>query len=223
MSFRAFERAIQANQVPQFVFMSPNMMNDGHNTSLTYAAEWAYKFLVPLLADNAMGNRTMVQLTWDESEDYAQPNRIVSLLLGDAIPHSLKGSVDDTYYTHFSIPATVEYNWDLPCLGRYDVGANVFQWVADINGPYKNRVPDNAASVNNSVSYPGALHNDPASFKPIPAPNSVMKGAGGQGLLESIRLVWADRLQEPTPYDGSGMFVDGDQQLPVYNVQTTPA
>jgi len=38
LSFRDFQRAFAAKQVPQFVFMTPNMKNDGHNTSLVCAA-----------------------------------------------------------------------------------------------------------------------------------------------------------------------------------------
>ncbi len=81
LSFQDFERALAAKAVPQFVFMSPNMMNDGHNTTLEYAMDWSNKFLKPILAENTFDDRTLIQLTYDESEDYSQPNRIVSLLL----------------------------------------------------------------------------------------------------------------------------------------------
>ncbi|KAH8878651.1 hypothetical protein GQ53DRAFT_85792 [Thozetella sp. PMI_491] len=215
-SFGDFERAVKAKKVPQFVFMSPNMMNDGHNTSLEYATEWAHHFLQPLLANNAFGSRTLVQLTWDESETYSEPNHIGSLLLGNAIPKFMRGMTDDTFYTHYSILSTVQYNWELPSLGRYDVGANVFKWVAELSG-FKNKEPANAASANNSVSYPGALNNGTDTFRPIPVPNTLLIGAGGIPVLNSIRLKWLTQLQQPTPYDGSGRFVDGYNQLPVYS------
>ena len=216
LSFKDFERAVAAQDLPQFIFMSPNMMNDGHNTTLEYAAEWAHRYLKPLLDENSLGDRTLVQLTYDESEDYGRPNRIVSLLLGNAIPDKLKGTSDDTYYSHYSILSTVQNNWELPNLGRYDVGANVFQWVADLGG-YTNRKPDNAAMVDNSVSYGGALNNDPAKYAPIPPPNTLLTGAGGKPILDSIKQKWSAQLEEPTPYDGTGGFVDGDRQFPIYS------
>lgn len=215
-SFDVFQRAFAAKTVPQFVFMSPNMMNDGHNTSLEVAAKWSHGFLQPLLADKAFDERTLIMLTYDEAETYTEPNRIVTLLLGSAIPPSLKGTHDDTFYTHYSILSTVESNWGLPNLGRYDVGANVFQFAAGMTGYTKNKDPDNAPSVNNSLSYPGLLHDDRLRILPIPTPNMKLTGAGGLGILDTIKAAWPDAHIGQTPYDGSGRVCDGDDNLPVY-------
>jgi hypothetical protein len=217
LSFADFERAFAARAVPQFVFMTPNMMNDGHNTTLDFATAWSHKFLQPLLEDGAFDERTLIALTYDESETYSEPNHIVTLLLGSAIPPSLKGTQDDTFYTHYSILSTVEANWGLHNLGRYDVGANVFQFVADLAGYTENKDPENAATVNNSVSYPGMLNNDPAKLLPIPVPNTKLRGAGGLPVLPSIEIAWSGSLGSPTPYDGSGRVCDGDKNLPIYN------
>ncbi|KAK1772294.1 putative acid phosphatase [Phialemonium atrogriseum] len=199
-SFDDFQRTFAARDVPQFVFMTPNMMNTGHNSTLKYVTDWSNKFLKPLLADEASDGRTLIMLTYDESETYEEPNRIVMLLLGSAVPPALKGTTDDTFYTHYSILSTVEHNWELPNLGRYDV-------------------PDNAASVNNSVSYLGALNDGLASFLPIPSPNVRLVGAGELPVLAKIRMAWMTHMTEQTPYNGSGNFVDGDENLPVYRPQ----
>lgn len=215
-SFDAFRRAFAAGTVPQFVFMSPNMMNDGHNTTLEFATQWSHRFLKPLLADKAFDERTLIMLTYDESETYSKPNHIATLLLGSAIPPALKGTKDDTFYTHYSILSTVQLNWDLPHLGRYDVGANVFQFVADKAGYAKNREPENARSVNNSASYPGLLHDDPAQQLPVPPPNTKLVGASGRPILHAIEVAWSGLLEGDTPYDGSGRVCDGGDNLPVY-------
>ena len=215
-SFDVFQRALKTRQVPQFVFMSPNMMNDGHNTTLEFATQWSHKFLEPLLADNAFDERTLIMLTYDESEDYSKPNHIATLLLGSAIPAKLKGTTDDTFYTHYSILSTIEANWKLPHLGRYDVGANVFQFVADWVGYTGNRDPPNAGSVNNSLSYPGALNSDTLKVIGIPPPNTKLIGASGLGILDQIRAEWSIAATWKTPYDGSGKVFDGDKNLPVY-------
>jgi hypothetical protein len=219
LAFDDFQRDFKAGIVPQFVSMSPNMMNDGHNTTLKYATDWSHQFLKGLLADKAFKERTLVLLTYDEVETYGQPNRIVSLLLGSAIPPALKGTTDDTYYTHYSILSTVENNWELPNLGRYDVGANVFKFVADESGYTKNKKPANADAVNNSISYAGALNQDPTKYMSVPPPNFRLIGAGGLPLLEDVRLLWLTQMNEKTPYDGSGNFVDGYNNRPVYKDQ----
>lgn len=77
--------------------MSPDMRNDGHNTTLEYATKWAREFLLPLLQDK--GNtlwkeRTVIPLTYDEADIYEHPNRIVSLLLGPGVPPDLADTED---------------------------------------------------------------------------------------------------------------------------------
>ncbi len=216
-SFGDFQRDFAAKDVPQFCFITPNMMHDGHNTSLDYAVDWAHEFLEPLLDHEAFGEKTLIMLTYDESEDYSKPNHIATQLFGSAVPDSLKGTTDDTYYDHYSILATVEYNWNLPNLGRYDVGANVFDFVANIRPAYHNKEPENAAGVNNSVSYPGILNNESAKHLPLPPPNLKLKGASGLPVLDSIAKIWGKSKDSPTPYDGSGSPHDGDRNLPVYN------
>lgn len=215
-SFAAFQRAFAARQVPQYVFMTPNMMNDGHNTTLEFATEWSHRFLQPLLDASAFDERTLIMLTYDESETYSRPNHIATLLLGSAIPAALRGTEDDTFYTHYSMLSTLEANWQLPNLGRYDVGANVFRFVADASGYTQNKDPENAATVDNSISYRGALHDDPSMRLAVPAPNLKLVGAGGLPVLDAIRTAWSGAVKWETPYDGSGRVCDGDRNPPVY-------
>jgi acid phosphatase len=222
-SFADFDNDVKANTLPQYAHLSPDMLNDGHNTSLQYAANWTQAFLTPLLANDQFMKNTLILLTYDESETYSIPNRIVSLLLGGAIPANQKGTQDSTLYTHYSILSTLENNWDLPNLGRYDVGANVFQFVADQTG-YTNHPPADIASVNNSLSYGGFLNSNLAAYKPIPPPNLQLVGAGGQGVDKAVRAGWGLAASELTPYDGSGNIYDGgngeaDVNAPVYKAQ----
>lgn len=199
------------------------MMNDGHNTTLDFASSWAHTFLKPLLADGAFKERTLILLTYDESATYEIPNKIGSLLLGNAVPSALRGTEDDTYYTHYSIPATMEYNWQLPNLGRYDIGANVFKnsiVTADTTAGHQNKGdPDNLAGIDNSLSYPGFLNSDPAKWRPIPPPNLRLVGAGGLPVSDAVYNQWWQAGDEESPYDGSGRAFDGDVYLPQYGKQ----
>ncbi|KAI0156482.1 phosphoesterase family-domain-containing protein [Xylariaceae sp. FL1272] len=217
LSLGDFQDDFAAGTVPQFVMISPDMLNDGHNTTLDYATNWSREFLKPLLTEGGFSSseRTLIQLTYDEAEDYSQPNQIASLLLGNAVPDSLKGTKDGTFYTHYSILATMQNNWELPNLGRFDVGANVFQLVAD-KTQYINKDPPNVAGVNMSISYPGPLNrNHITKIITYPPPNLKLTGAGGQPILKEVADIWASEADSDTPYDGSGNVYDGDN-VPVY-------
>ncbi|WYZ36723.1 hypothetical protein EsH8_II_000229 [Colletotrichum jinshuiense] len=211
--FEEWKADFEKKQVPQYVFMSPNLMNDGHNTSLEYATKWARDFLKPMLAKDAFKERTLILLTYDEAADYGKPNQVASLLLGSALPENVKGTEDKTFYTHYSAISTVEYNWETPNLGRYDVGANIFKFVQDLGSRIlvANKDPPNMASVNNSESYFGPLNNDTSKFRPYAQPNLALNGSSGLPVLEHVRLQWVFH-NEPTPYDGNGTLYDANFQ-----------
>lgn len=65
-------------------------------------------------------DRTLILLTFDENETYDIQNRIFTLALGGAVPEELKGTEDNTFYTHYSTISSVEANWGLGSLGRGD-------------------------------------------------------------------------------------------------------
>ncbi|KAI1001802.1 hypothetical protein K3495_g6400 [Podosphaera aphanis] len=223
LSFRDFDRDLASKTLAQVIHISPNMMNNGHNTSLTFATDWADSFLKPLLADSELMNRTLILLTYDESGSPNSPNQITSLLIGGVIPENLHGSTDATLYTHYSVLSTIENNWDLPCLGRYDVGANVFSFVASQTNYTNNPLAD-PGKVRNFISYPGFLNTDPKKYLPLPPPNLQLIGAGGNGVAEKIQKAWKTSADENTPYDGAGTLYDGGDgvtsaQLPIYKPQ----
>ncbi|GJJ76293.1 phosphatidylinositol-3-phosphatase [Entomortierella parvispora] len=130
--------------LPNYSFYTPNIKNDGHDTTVAYASQWLTGFLTPLLSNPNFLKNTLVVVTFDEADDYSdETNHILTLLLGDAVS-SLKGTTDDTYYTHYSLISTVTNNWGLGNLGRNDVGqlANVFSFVANATGYQNVAVPN---------------------------------------------------------------------------------
>jgi len=124
-----FFKDLKDNKLPQWMFITPNMTSDGHDTSVTVAGAWLQNFLGPLLDDPNFMQSTMVLITFDENgtslrttiqqilthicctETYSIQNRVFSVLLGDAIPAELEGTTDDNYYNHYSEISTVEANW----------------------------------------------------------------------------------------------------------------
>lgn len=238
VSLDQFENDLQSQSLPQWVHdvysrtrfpadneiqmhISPNMSNDGHDTGLDYRTAWLRSFLNPLLQNSYFTKRTLILLTLDEAATYDEPNKVASLLLGD-IPEDLKGTTDDTFYTHYSALATVESNWNLPTLGRYDVGANVFQIIANTTG-YKNQKNVNTAKIHLNQSYPGYLSSSHNISIPTPNVNSI--GSGNQGVLGSVATAFVngtDCGSFSTPYDGSGMVFDAFSPPQYQTVQISP-
>ncbi len=66
-----FYEDLKANKLPQWLFITPNMTSDGHDTSVTVAGEWLKGFLTPLLEDKNFMDNTLVMLTFDENESYS--------------------------------------------------------------------------------------------------------------------------------------------------------
>lgn len=186
------------------MYISPNILNDGnsriplpddlgHDTGVTFAANWTRAFVTNLLGNPNFNNNTCVLITFDENEIYPLENRVYSLLLGGSIPQSLRGTNDSTFYTHYSQLSSVQVryfwheglckaNWGLYNLGRQDTNktvSNVFSFVAKAAN-YSNLVI-NEFPLNN-ISEGGAFNNHPFLWSPIPSPNISAQGAGG-GIL----------------------------------------
>lgn len=119
-----FEHDLNSDNLPQYSYYTPNMDNDGHNTSLESATTWLKGFLEPKLANSNFTKCTLIVVTFDEAEDYFVRNQVYTVLLGEAAGR--KGSIDSSEYNHYSLLRTVEDNWDLGTLGRKDAKARSF-------------------------------------------------------------------------------------------------
>ena len=228
-NFTSFYSDLAAKTLPQWSFVTPNMTDDGHDTTITFAANWARTFLAPLLNNTYFMNNTLIILTFDETETYTIGNKVFAILLGGAIPPSLKNTTDDTFYNHYSMLSTVEVNWGLPSLGRWDCGANVLEVVANKTN-YDNYVVDTSNLFFNT-SYPGPLSD--AKYIPVwPIPDTNAKCASGQGVLGSIVSTWGKsdgtyNYSNVYPYDNaSGNDVGGSASLetptPTNSASRTP-
>ncbi|KAK3844504.1 MAG: phosphoesterase family-domain-containing protein [Linnemannia gamsii] len=137
--------ASTSTPLPNYMFYSPNAINNGHNTTVRDASLFLASLLPPILASPSFSSsNSLIVITFDETDDYLiQDNLVYTLLLGSndaVIPASLRNTADTTFYTHYSLLSTVENNWDLGTLGRNDANkrlANVFNLVANRTG-YEN-------------------------------------------------------------------------------------
>lgn len=181
-NFNDFAADVNASVLPQWLFVTPNMVNDAHDTTVDFAASWLEFWLAPLLADPRFNDpRTLILLTFDENESYLANNNVFAVLLGGAVPESKRGTVDSTYYTHYSSMSTVQANWGLGSLGRGDTDkekANVFSLVANVTGYKNNDISGwNIPLTNLYGITPGPLN--PLFKTGWPEPNTSAVGAGG--------------------------------------------
>ncbi|KAF7859612.1 hypothetical protein EAF04_008691 [Stromatinia cepivora] len=202
-----FASDLAENKLPQWCFITPNMTSDGHDSSVTVAGKWLQEFLGPLLDDPHFMNNTLVFITFDENEIYTRQNRVFSVILGDAVPEELINTTDSNYYNHYSQLATVEANWDLHTLGRFDVGANVFSFVANYTGDQlRSWAADDLQHRFFNYSYPGFLAAE-VGWAPQPVPNTELV-VNNRTVLPSIRKYWEGKDKD-TPYQGQLEIPDG--------------
>ncbi|KAG5644655.1 hypothetical protein DXG03_008037 [Asterophora parasitica] len=190
-NFTLLYEDVAANRLPQWVFITPNMTNDAHDTNIAFGGKWTKQFLEPLLENpNFNDEGTLVIVTFDENDASSQPNRVFTLLLGGAVPKSLLGKTDDNFYTHYSTIASIEANWDLHTLGRWDVGANVFNFVAEKTGDLV-RSPSNIKDVILNKSYPGIFHSKTQVRQAVPNTKLVVNG---RTVLPAIQDEWVSKV-----------------------------
>lgn len=215
--FTDFDADLQKQQLPQWAFITPNITDDGHDTNITFASVWERNWIAPLLSNSYFMNNTLVLLTFDETERKITGNKVFAILLGGAIPDSLKGTTDDTFYNHYSAISSVSVNWGLPSLGRWDCNANVFQIVANKIG-YVNYEVDTTNLFFNA-SYPGPLSD--TVYVPVwPVPDTLANCAAGKGVLQAVVSTYSQstptyNYSSPYPYDeAAGVNTGGSATRP---------
>ncbi|KAI9340037.1 phosphoesterase family-domain-containing protein [Zopfochytrium polystomum] len=136
VSGNRFQKDLAEGNLPQYIFYTPNQMNNGHDTNIHYAGNYIRDFLVPLLRDpRLMSAHTLVVLTFDETAMFSISNRVATWLIGSPVNEAAlrtgKGDAngckkDEMKYSHFSLLRTVEDNWSLGSLNRADAKATPF-------------------------------------------------------------------------------------------------
>ncbi|KAJ5211439.1 phosphoesterase-domain-containing protein [Penicillium cinerascens] len=215
-NFTSFYDDLNKKQLPQWAFITPNMTNDAHDTNITFGSHWLRGFVSNLMNNTYFWDNTLLLLTFDETETYNVPeseiyndrNRVFTILLGGAVPKDMVGTKDDTVYTHYSSIASVEANWGLPSLGRWDCGANLFKLVADKVNYTNWDVDANSLWLNQSL--PGPLerwgYSKYRSNWPVPTTNDSC--SAGYGILQSVVEAYKGRAptynySSPFPYDAA--------------------
>jgi hypothetical protein len=108
--------------LPTYMFYSPNLDDDGHDTNLGTASTWLKNFLVNWFPPEAR-NATLIVVTFDESEqpEWAS-NHIYTVFLGDMVK---KGQKVTRRFDHYDVLRTIEANFGIEPLNAGDSKATV--------------------------------------------------------------------------------------------------
>jgi hypothetical protein len=125
-----FYNDFAACALPQFCWYTPNIFDDGHTPqSIPDLANWLQEFWSNLKSHpkqfDQLMNESLVVITFDESIPHAD-NHIYTTLLGSAVK---AGSTQSERYNHYSLLRTIEENFNLGTLGRFDATANWFTFL----------------------------------------------------------------------------------------------
>ncbi|KAK1988481.1 phosphoesterase [Colletotrichum cereale] len=192
-----FYQDLNKNLLPQWLFVTPNLYNNGHDTNISVSCNWTRSFVEPLLKNpNFNDGKTLVYITWQANGQYPTArNHVAGILLGSAVPKNLVGTVDSAYYNHYSELSSVQANWNLHTLGRWDVGANVWNFIGCKTGDairYWNAKIAGDIFVNYywNQSYGGVFSNVTNTSHVYVAPNLNILGGGYRTVLPAIARLW---------------------------------
>ena len=103
-----------------YSFFSPNMDDDGHNSSVRIAGEWLKDFLDKNFPEKVRQG-TLVIVTFDESGGNSD-NRIFTLFFGDMVKEAREQDpkVLGRHYNHYNLLRTIEENFGLEPLTEND-------------------------------------------------------------------------------------------------------
>jgi hypothetical protein len=179
----------------QWSFVTPNLFNDGHDTNISVSCNWTRSFVEPLLKNTYYNRNLVIYINWQANgQEPTARNHVAGILLGSAIPKRLVGTTDDAYYNHYSEISTVEANWGLHHLGRWDVGANVWAWVArktgDVTRTWNTRIAKGSfESYYWNQSYGGIFSSAVNTTHEYVAPNLRLI-RNGRTILPAIAQLW---------------------------------
>ena len=100
--FESFSSDMAKGDVPNFVWITPGLCNDGHDCSTAVADKWLSHVVPEIQATQAWKQDGLLVITWDEGEDSA--NHVLTLIIR---PNS-QAFVSGRYYDHYSLLATIE-------------------------------------------------------------------------------------------------------------------
>jgi len=120
----ALQTDIEADALPNFLFIKPNICNDSHDCDLDVSDAWLTNLLGTLVpALDATGDSYLVVMLFEEGQGNHSccglppeaGGRVPVVLYSPLVKN---GFEDSTPYTHYSLLKTISEAWGLPYLGH---------------------------------------------------------------------------------------------------------
>jgi len=105
VDYSQLDADLQANQLPKYVFITPNMIHDMHDGSIADGDKWLSQEVPKILASDAFNNGGVLFLTWDEGGGYPQSDDPPMIIVS---PHAKRGYVSQTPFNASSYLKTVQ-------------------------------------------------------------------------------------------------------------------
>jgi hypothetical protein len=125
--FDAFAAEVQGPSPPDFIWVTPNLCDDGHDCSTSTVDTWLAAHLQPVLSSSWFAHEGVVIITWDEGSDGsgccggASGGHIATIVITAGSPsHSTSAAAVD----HAGTLRTVEELYALPPLGDAGCGCS---------------------------------------------------------------------------------------------------
>ena len=124
VSLTQMDLDIAVSDLPNFIFITPDICYSAHDCALELADGWLKEQMDKLYpALEATGEPYLIILTWDEGQgDHSccglpehAGGRIATVLISPQVKENFQ---DNTPYSHYSILKTIAEAWDLPYLGH---------------------------------------------------------------------------------------------------------
>jgi hypothetical protein len=120
----AFQDALARDQLPDFVWITPNLCDDGHDACggdpIAHSDAWLAQTVPAILASAAYQQGGALFITWDEGSDNSAccglssgGGQVATLVLS---PLARQGYQSTVAYTHYSLLSTIEQSWHLGLL-----------------------------------------------------------------------------------------------------------
>jgi hypothetical protein len=115
VDFRSLRHDLSRRSLPRFSWITPNLLNDGHNASIRASDRFASR-LVPRIV-RALNPGGVLFVTWDEAQGVTGPagGRVAMIATGPGARHHVRS---DGPADHYALLATLEGGLGLARLGH---------------------------------------------------------------------------------------------------------
>jgi acid phosphatase len=105
VDYSQLDADLQSGNVPKYVFITPNMVDDTHDASVATGDAWLAREVPKILASDAFNKGGVLFLTWDEGSGWIQADDPPMIVIS---PHAKRGYVSQTPFNASSYLKTVQ-------------------------------------------------------------------------------------------------------------------